>query len=42
VDIAFGSLPALFLFLLFDAEDHAYIDQLVEMTVDATEFLGDS
>ena len=41
VDIAFGSLPALFLFLLFDAEDHAYIDQLVEMTVDATEFLGD-
>ena len=41
MDIAFGSLPALFLFLLFDTQDHAHIDHLVEMTVDAIEFLGD-
>ena len=41
MDIAFSSLPALFLFLLFDAEDHSHIDHLVEMPLDAIEFLGD-
>jgi hypothetical protein len=41
MDVAFSALSALFFFLLFNAEDHTYINHLIKVPVDAVEFVRD-